>query len=67
MSKHTNNTFFTSSQDATLRLWDLRSQSSIKLIRSKALNSKISNPASNSENQVFIGCEKNIYQFDIRK
>lgn len=33
IKKHTMNTFLTSSEDKTVRLWDLRLNSSVKLIR----------------------------------
>ena len=47
ISKHTENTFFTSSEDKTARLWDLRVSSSVKLIRNNALTDELSNAESN--------------------
>lgn len=67
LSHHTSTTFFTSSEDATVRLWDIRTQSSIKLIRNKCLSSELSNPATDYNNSIFVGSQKLVYEFDIRK
>ena len=45
----------TSSEDKTLRLWDVRTNSSVKLIKNPLLTDDLSNPETNGDNIVYVG------------
>ena len=60
------NLFYTSSEDATLRLWDLRLHSSVKLFKHASLNT-LSNCDNDGQHVLYVGCNSHVYSFDSRK
>lgn len=60
------NLFFTSSEDNTMRLWDLRIHSSVKLFRSNVLKG-LTNCDNDRKNLLFVGSGEFVYSFDTRK
>ena len=58
--------FFSSSEDNTMRMWDLRLHSSVKLFRNKDVKN-LTNCESDKKFLLFVGAGQHVYSFDVRK
>ena len=65
ISTHDENTFFTSSEDDSMRMWDVRLHSSVKMFRSENVVN-LSNCESDGKFMLFVGGGKHVYSYDIR-
>lgn len=66
ISPYDDHLFFTSSEDHTIRLWDLRLHSSVKLFKNEMLRN-LTNCDSDRKTNLFVGSGEFVYSYDIRQ